>query len=107
MALHVLLHLVYFRIARMSAAHLEGNLHLFLISQSHLGLPFCASSNVEAAKFSTYAVLHMLKGFDCKQPVLQTSKIREKSCNHFNVKILNIVMYVTNSTFSQKSAMLY
>ena len=31
---------------------------------------FLVSANVEAAKFLNYAVLHMLKDFDCKEPVL-------------------------------------
>lgn len=91
MVLDVLLPLAHFGSAHRSAADLEGNPHLFLIAQNHHVLPFSVFWNEEAAKFLTCAMLHMLKGFDCKLPVLHISKYkRKKRCNH---NLNNIAWY--------------
>lgn len=71
-----------------SAADLEGNLHLCLISPNQLEQPSLLSSNVEAAKFLSHAVLHTLKGFDCKQPVLPVKIMSKKTMSQIIIIII-------------------
>lgn len=97
MVLDFRLPLAHFGTAHRSAADLEGNPHLFLIAQKHHVLPFSVFWKEGAAKFSTYAMLHMLKGFDCKLPVLYISKYKRKNrCNH---NLNNIAWYNQSKNF--------